>query len=458
MATDATGYTSTVPAQGTTPGTVIQATPSAGYVTSTYTQGPSGYTTTLVTASDSTTGTVAVVIPTAGYVTTVYASGTKAYTSIIKSASGTNSGTVAIVYKSGAYVSTTTTYTGATTSSSTSVTASGSKVGTIVFYVPPGYTTTTITSGTAATPRTTTVAPMTGTTQGTVQVIQGQGYNTAYTNIASSATGYTSTIAQPNAGAPGTVMVGVPSRFTTVTTLSGTLSSTTTVQPSAPAQGTVVVENPAASQAACGNQGMSWAYWNNTQGTNGQVSAGTSDGYSQFDPTIYKTIDPYWNDTTGSAGGINNPSTNAAILISIYGDPNFNATYFTLGQRGYLYAEQTGNITFTIGGVDDWLGIWLGQNAYSGWTKQNANFQVGYVTGPGTGTFKYLVSQPKTYIPFRMVFGQAQGAAVFNVTIANPDGTYIATPTTGYGKDIVQYGCGNDYQLAPAFADWGNEF
>jgi hypothetical protein len=377
---------------------------------------------------------------------------------VVKSASGTNSGTIAIVYKTGAYVSTTTTYGGTVTSSSTSVTATGSTVGTIVFFVPPGYTTTTVTSGTAATPRTTTVAPMTGTQRGTVQVIQGQGYTTTYTNVASNSAGYTSTIAQPNAGAPGTVMVGVPSKFTTVTTLSGTVLSTTTVQPSAPAQGTVVVEAPAASQAACGNQGMDWAYWNNTQGSNGQTSAGTTDGYAQFDPTVYKNIDPYFNDTTGSAGGINNPSTNAAILISIYGDPNFNATYFTLAQKGYLYLEQAGNITFNIGGVDDWLGVWLGPNAYSGWTKQNANFVVGYVSGPGTGTFKYNVQQANTYVPFRMVFGQAQGAAVFNVTITNPDGTSIASPTSGYGKDIIQYGCGNDYQLAPAFSDWGNEF
>ena len=377
---------------------------------------------------------------------------------VLKSASGTVSGTYEIVYPTGtrAYVTSTTIWNSQSTVTTTLVKASGNQIGTVLVEMPAGYTTTTINSGTASTPITTTIQTASGTATGIVEVIYSEGYTTVYTNIPSNSAAYTTTVAAQNPTAPGTVVVGQPSKYTTVTTLSGTVSSTTTVQPSAPAQGTVVVENPAASQAACNNQGMQWAYWNNTQGANGANDNGVTDGYTIFDPTVYKNQDPWYNATTPGSGGINNPSTNVAIPISIYGVPGFVADYFALGQKGYIYAEQTGNYNFTIAGVDDWLGIWLGPNAQSGWTKQNTNFQVGYVSSAGKGSFTYAATKGQ-YIPFRMVFGQAQGAAVFNVSLTAPNGALVAGPTTSYTSDVVQFGCGNDINQAPYFSGWGNE-
>jgi len=122
---------------------------------------------------------------------------------------------------------------------------------------------------------------------------------------------------------PGTVYTKTVTQFTT----SGTVSTTVTNYPTA-TQGTatVVAVVPAASQDACGNQGTQWAFWNNTQGTN------SLNGYTQFDPTVYKTQTPFYNATTGAAGGINQGTTSA--LISIYGSPKeFNSTFFTVGQK-----------------------------------------------------------------------------------------------------------------------------
>ena len=61
------------------------------------------------------------------------------------------------------------------------------------------------------------------------------------------------------------------------------------------------------------------------------------------------------------------------------------------------------------------------------------------------------------YYPFRMVFGQAQGAAVFNVSLTAPNGALVAGPSSTYTPDVLQFGCGNDYNKAPAFSGWGNE-
>jgi len=126
---------------------------------------------------------------------------------------------------------------------------------------------------------------------------------------------------------PGTVYTKTVTQFTT----SGTVSTTVTNYPTA-TQGTatVVAVVPAASQDACGNQGTQWAFWNNTQGTN------SLNGYTQFDPTVYKTQTPFYNATTGAAGGINQGTTSA--LISIYGSPKFfNSTFFTVGQKVSLH-------------------------------------------------------------------------------------------------------------------------
>jgi len=126
---------------------------------------------------------------------------------------------------------------------------------------------------------------------------------------------------------PGTVYTKTVTQFTT----SGTGSTTVTNYPTA-TQGTatVVAVVPAASQDACGNQGTQWAFWNNTQGTN------SLNGYTQFDPTVYKTQTPFYNATTGAAGGINQGTTSA--LISIYGSPKFfNSTFFTVGQKVSLH-------------------------------------------------------------------------------------------------------------------------
>jgi hypothetical protein len=53
-----TGYTSTVPADGTTSGTVVYASPSAQTVTTTITSGGSAYTTTVANGTQSNAGTI----------------------------------------------------------------------------------------------------------------------------------------------------------------------------------------------------------------------------------------------------------------------------------------------------------------------------------------------------------------------------------------------------------------
>jgi len=108
-----------------------------------------------------------------------------------------------------------------------------------------------------------------------------------------------------------------------------------------------------------------------------------------------------------------------------------------------------------VTGVDDLAMIWIGSNAQSGWTRSNANIVAAYTSGPGNGTYSFNATQG-SYTPFRIVFGQAQGGAIFLMSITNPTGATVATASTTFSQDIVQYGC-SSANNAPAFAQWGQE-
>lgn len=183
-------------------------------------------------------------------------------------------------------------------------------------------------------------------------------------------------------------------------------------------------------------------------------------GYSAFDPTLYKTAAPFYSSTTTYAGGINATiSRTTATFINLYGSTTyFASTYFSLNlnHRGYLYAETSGAYNFTITGADDIASLWVGSNAYSGWIKANANINAAISGGVGgCGTYSVTLAMG-SYTPFRIVFGQAQRSAIFQMQVAAPNGTVILNSATAGSTDILQYGC-SSANNAPAFPAWGSE-
>lgn len=87
------------------------------------------------------------------------------------------------------------------------------------------------------------------------------GYSTStytYTPNAATSTKYTSTISSASGGSSGLIGIFYPyaTGYVTKTTTYGPSSTTVTISPSGTVSGTILVEQPAQSQAACGNQGM----------------------------------------------------------------------------------------------------------------------------------------------------------------------------------------------------------
>lgn len=160
---------------------------------------------------------------------------------------------------------------------------------------------------------------------------------------------------------------------------------------------------------------------------------------------------PVYESTASVCGGLN---LDYVTELSIYGSSQtFNSEYFSLNHVGYIFAQVTGTYTFTLSNVDDIVFLWHGDKAISGWTRGNADVTAIYSVLPtSSGTVDLVQGQ---YLPFRIVFGNAQGAIKFTVQLAAPDGTVILDSNTQDSKFLVQYSC--DGVAAPVFPAFGSE-
>lgn len=208
---------------------------------------------------------------------------------------------------------------------------------------------------------------------------------------------------------------------------------------------------------SCGNAGIQFAFIRHgyTNG-DGQYSSFQVDGIKAKSPT------PNEADGTGVStiiGGLVALYTwsDQATWMEIYGKPRINAQNLAVIHRGYLYAPETGSFEFSMPAVDDITLLWVGEKAYSGWVRENANVVQPYVAnGRDTKTFRVFLTQGE-YVPIRIVWGNGQTDAKFDFTIKGPNGDPVLSSDTGESPYLVQFGCGADEQKAPKFAPWSQE-
>lgn len=195
---------------------------------------------------------------------------------------------------------------------------------------------------------------------------------------------------------------------------------------------------------SCNNQGVQWAYYYNNDG-------GNNDGvYSQFNPAKFKTVQPGMSGVAGSAAGFSYSCPSTSSTVNLYGYTT-NCNYLVLNYRGYLYASQSGSFTFTVGDVDDFVEIWVGSIAYSGWTRANADAEY---TLNDSGSFSFDATAGE-YVPIRVMFAQGYGVISFSLEITAPDGTVVLGADSTTSDYLVQQSC--DGTSAPAYPAFGSE-
>ncbi|KAF2673626.1 hypothetical protein BT63DRAFT_451683 [Microthyrium microscopicum] len=198
---------------------------------------------------------------------------------------------------------------------------------------------------------------------------------------------------------------------------------------------------PPEPDTSCNNQGLLYAIYTN-------INVPTSDlaGSKAWDAAFYKTQTPYAKGQTTAVGTVSD---------SIYENKPQVEDKIVVNHKGYLFAQQEGQYTFTAPVADDLLIIWVGPKAYSGWTRANANVdQVFQGWGDPDKEFKITLAAG-SYTPIRIIWTNRIGPGSMAVKIVAPDGTVILDKDTKENPYFVTNGCKEG--VAPGFAGWGGE-
>lgn len=181
-----------------------------------------------------------------------------------------------------------------------------------------------------------------------------------------------------------------------------------------------------------------------------------------FEPANTNDLTPTYNGTIGNIGVFYSDDYSGDIILfnQAFIPPEFVLVDF----RGYFFAPQTGNYTFTYLVIDDKGWTWLGDFAKAGWNASNPTQYAPFPTCNPDNTCSYTVPLVSgTYYPFRSFFAQASGDFGVYYQIFAPDGTMISS-SIAYDSEynirndcqyFVHYSC--DGTTAPAYPAWGSE-
>jgi hypothetical protein len=178
----------------------------------------------------------------------------------------------------------------------------------------------------------------------------------------------------------------------------------------------------------------------------------TACNYSSFDPTPLKTATVLDQGTTTEIDIHGDGSA-----LTLYGKSEPYPTFFAVNHRGYLLAPSSGTYTFSATGADEIIIFWIGPDAYSGWTRDNAD-GVDAINDCGrTVPFSFSIDLVGgVYYPIRVVYADAQGFVTSGtVALTAPDGTILLGGGTGPSPWIVQFSC--DGTSAPSYPPFGQE-
>jgi hypothetical protein len=101
-------------------------------------------------------------------------------------------------------------------------------------------------------------------------------------------------------------------------------------------------------------------------------------------------------------------------------------TCFSLQHRGYVAFPGTGTYIFNIDGeVDDFLYIWLGDQALSGkFYPRDSQLRKLYATDTNSQmTFSIIITESTQYLPIRVYYSNCGGAGAFHFSIIPPLGS-----------------------------------
>jgi hypothetical protein len=160
---------------------------------------------------------------------------------------------------------------------------------------------------------------------------------------------------------------------------------------------------------------------------------------------------PYYNDTNTKVGPYSYTGS-ASVDTTIYGDAKtFKTDYFVVNHRGYLFAREGGQYTFQSASPDDITMVWLGPNAYSGYSNATGNWILRNPYGTGNTLATATLTQGQ-YYPMRVMYANAQQAASLQFSVKSPSGAMIVdSQGTTNSQYLVQFSCDGVAKPYPLF-------
>jgi hypothetical protein len=156
-------------------------------------------------------------------------------------------------------------------------------------------------------------------------------------------------------------------------------------------------------------------------------------------------IGPYDTDNTGPC------YDNYCVAGYIYSTYTQSIGLAAVDHRGYLFAPLEGEYTVTAEQNDNIVLIWLGTDAYSGWTRGNADLESTYPNPPSSTTVTLSAAQ---WLPIRVMWANGGGPGTFSISITAPDGTELIGPDMASSPYLVQYSCDG---TSPQYPAWNSE-
>ncbi|RBR16959.1 hypothetical protein FVER53590_05717 [Fusarium verticillioides] len=249
----------------------------------------------------------------------------------------------------------------------------------------------------------------------------------------------TTTTAEETTTAEGTTTTA---EETTTTAEATTTEAETTTDA---ATTTTTTAEPTADQS-CDNAGLEYAIYQHSFHNDNPPD------FSSFDVDFFHTATPTHEGETTRIGIT--PGTHSDTVFAIYDDsPEQLWQYRAVNHRAYLYAPESGDYVVTIPNSDEITLIWFGDNALSGWTRENANLEQDY---PGGTSKSYTIHlEAGTYTPFRLLWANAQGDLNFIAEVQAPDGTVIVNGDGSDNKYFVRFACDESTTPFPEFGYGG---
>nr|RBQ95086.1 hypothetical protein FVER53263_05717 [Fusarium verticillioides] len=272
------------------------------------------------------------------------------------------------------------------------------------------------------------------------------GTTTAETSAADTTTTAATTTAAETTTAEGTTTTAEETTTTAEETTTTAEATTTEAETTTDAATTTTTTAEPTADQSCDNAGLEYAIYRHSFHNNNPPD------FSSFDVDFFHTATPTHEGETTRIGIT--PGTHSDTVFAIYDDsPEQLWQYRAVNHRAYLYAPESGDYVVTIPNSDEITLIWFGDNALSGWTRENANLEQDY---PGGTSKSYTIHlEAGTYTPFRLLWANAQGDLNFIAEVQAPDGTVIVNGDGSDNKYFVRFACDESTTPFPEFGYGG---